>query len=188
MPLRKSNARMVRELYGYSNSTFRGRMEKLKTTEEQLLKEINRQKEQMILSIQELVQIKSVVGPKKEDAPYDEGHKADLLHTLQLSENLGFKTINIDIHVEYVDYHYASDEYYIASVVHLDVVPEGDGWKYPPYSAKIEDGTMYGRGVLDNKGPIMTTLFALAAIKNAGAKIKRPIRIVFGTDEETGKF
>src|SRR5699024_6123632 len=42
--------------------------------------------------------------------------------------------------------------------------------------------------VLDNKGPIMTTLFALAAIKNAGAKIKRPIRIVFGTDEETGKF
>src|SRR5699024_1880299 len=179
---------MVRELYGYSHSTCRGRMEKMKTTEEQLLKEIDRLKEQMILSIQELVQIKSVAGPKKEDAPYGEGPKAALLHTLKLAENLGFKTVNLDNQVGYAVYGDASDEDYIASVGHLDVVPEGDGWKYPPYSAKIEDGTMYGRGVLDNKGPIMTILFALAAIKNAGAKIKRPIRIVFGTDEETGKF
>src|SRR5699024_619720 len=144
-----------------------------KTTEEQLLKEIDRQKEQMILSIQELVQIKSVVGPKKEDAPYGEGTKAALLHTLKLAENQGFNTVNLDNQVGYDVYGDASDEDYIASVGHLDVVPEGDGWKYPPYSAKIEDGTMYGRGVLDNKGPIMTTLFALAAIKNAGAKIKR---------------
>lgn len=67
-------------------------------------------------------------------------------------------------------------------------MPEGDGWRFPPYSAKIEDGTIYGRGVLDNKGPVMSTLFALLAIKNSGAKVKRPIRIVFGTDEETGQF
>lgn len=160
----------------------------MKTTEEQLLNEVKQLTDQMIESIQEIVKIKSVAGPAKKDAPYGEGSKTALLHTLEIAENLGFKTVNLDNQVGYVVYGDSSDEDYIASVGHLDVVPEGDGWKYPPYSAKIEDGTMYGRGVLDNKGPIMSTLFALLAIKNIGAKIKRPIRIVFGTDEETGQF
>ena len=163
-------------------------MEKMKTTEEQLLNEVKQLTDQMIESIQEIVKIKSVAGPAKEDAPYGEGPKTALLHTLEMAENLGFKTVNLDNQVGYVVYGDASDEDYIASIGHLDVVPEGDGWKYPPYSAKIEDGTMYGRGVLDNKGPIMSTLFALFAIKNSGVETKRPIRIVFGTDEETGKF
>ena len=156
--------------------------------EEQLLKEIDQLKDQMIHSIQEVVKVKSVAGEPKEDAPYGEGPKAALMRALDIAENLGFKTVNLDNQIGYAVYGDPADEDYIASVGHMDVVPEGDGWSFPPYSAQIEDGTMYGRGVLDNKGPIMTTLFALAAIKNAGAEIKRPIRIVFGTDEETGKF
>lgn len=156
--------------------------------EEQLLKEINQLKDQMIHSIQEVVKVKSVAGQPKEDAPYGEGPKSALMRALDIAENLGFKTVNLDNQIGYAVYGDPADEDYIASVGHMDVVPEGDGWNFPPYSAQIEDGTMYGRGVLDNKGPIMTTLFALAAIKNAGAEIKRPIRIVFGTDEETGKF
>lgn len=163
-------------------------MGKVKATEEQLLKEINQLTDQMIKSIQDVVQIKSVAGPATEDAAYGEAPKAALLHTLEMAESLGFKTVNLDNQIGYVVYGDESDEDYVASVGHLDVVPEGDGWRFPPYSAEIEDGTMYGRGVLDNKGPVMSTLFALLAIKNSGAKVKRPIRIVFGTDEETGQF
>ena len=163
-------------------------MEKMTLIEEQLLKEINQLKDQMIHSIQEVVKVKSVAGQPKEDAPYGEGPKSALMRALDIAENLGFKTVNLDNQIGYAIYGDPADEDYIASVGHMDVVPEGDGWSFPPYSAQIEDGTMYGRGVLDNKGPIMTTLFALAAIKNAEAEIKRPIRIVFGTDEETGKF
>lgn len=163
-------------------------MGKVKATEEQLLKEINQLTDQMIKSIQDVVQIKSVAGPATEDAAYGEAPKATLLHTLKMAESLGFKTVNLDNQIGYAVYGDESDEDYVASVGHLDVVPEGDGWRFPPYSAKIEDGTMYGRGVLDNKGPIMSTLFALLAIKNSGEKVKRPIRIVFGTDEETGQF
>lgn len=156
--------------------------------EEQLLKEIDQLKDQMIHDIQEVVKVKSVAGQPKEGAPYGEGPKAALMRALEIAETLGFETVNLDDQIGYAVYGDSADEDYIASVGHMDVVPEGDGWNFPPYSAQIEDGTMYGRGVLDNKGPIMTTLFALAAIKNAGAEIKRPIRIVFGTDEETGKF
>lgn len=156
--------------------------------EEQLLKEIDQLKDQMIHDIQEVVKVKSVAGQPKEGAPYGEGPKAALMRALEIAETLGFEPVNLDDQIGYAVYGDSADEDYIASVGHMDVVPEGDGWNFPPYSAQIEDGTMYGRGVLDNKGPIMTTLFALAAIKNAGAEIKRPIRIVFGTDEETGKF
>ena len=163
-------------------------MEKMTLIEEQLLKEIDQLKDQMVKDIQEVVQVKSVAGQPKEKTPYGEGPKAALIRTLEIAEALGFETVNLDNQIGYAVYGDAADEDYIASVGHLDVVPEGDGWKFPPYSAQIEKGTMYGRGVLDNKGPIMTTLFALAAIKNTGAKIKRSIRIVFGTDEETGKF
>ena len=163
-------------------------MEKMTLIEEQLLKEIDQLKDQMIHDIQEVVKVKSVAGQPKEGAPYGEGPKAALMRALEIAETLGFEPVNLDDQIGYAVYGDSADEDYIASVGHMDVVPEGDGWNFPPYSAQIEDGTMYGRGVLDNKGPIMTTLFALAAIKNAGAEIKRPIRIVFGTDEETGKF
>jgi len=41
----------------------------------------------------------------------------------------------------------------VAIIAHLDVVPPGDGWKSNPFSARIRNGRIYGRGALDNKGP-----------------------------------
>lgn len=154
--------------------------------EEQLFKEVDKLTNTMIKSIQEIVQIKSVVEEPSLDAPYGNGPKVALEAALNISEELGFKAVNLNNYIGYAQY--GEGEKYVASVGHLDVVPEGDGWKHSPYSACIEDGVMYGRGVLDNKGPLLTTLFALTAIKNTGMPIKRPIRIVFGCDEETGRF
>lgn len=45
---------------------------------------------------------------------------------------------------------------------------------------------MYGRGVLDNKGPIMGALFALALLKKENYQPRQTIRVIFGTDEESG--
>ncbi len=50
-------------------------------------------------------------------------------------------------------------------LVSIDVVKEGSGWTYPPYSGHIENGNIYARGVLDNKGPIISALYGLYAIK-----------------------
>ncbi len=57
---------------------------------------------------------------------------------------------------------------------------------YPPFEGRIADGKIYGRGTTDDKGPLIASLFALKAIKDAGIKLKRRIRIIFGTDEESG--
>ena len=81
---------------------------------------------------------------------------------------------------------YGQGDEIVAVMAHLDVVPEGTGWQYPPYGAEIHDGAMYGRGTADDKGAAVSALYALYALKESGAKMKRRVRILLGCDEERG--
>lgn len=74
----------------------------------------------------------------------------------------------------------------IGMVCHLDVVPEGDHWTYPPYEPTEKDGWLVGRGVGDNKGPGVLSLFALKCLKDLGYAPKHTFRILYGCAEETG--
>ena len=74
----------------------------------------------------------------------------------------------------------------LAILVHLDVVPAGDGWSMDPFGAEIEGGRMYGRGMSDDKGPAAAALYAMYAMKKAGLPLKREVRLIFGCDEESG--
>ena len=78
------------------------------------------------------------------------------------------------------------DEDALAILAHLDVVPEGDGWKYPSYGAVIENGRMYGRGTSDDKGPAVAALYAMKAVKDAGIPLRHKVRLILGCDEESG--
>jgi succinyl-diaminopimelate desuccinylase len=97
---------------------------------------------------------------------------------------MGFKSVNMDNYVGYVEY--GEGEEYIAVLGHVDVVPEGSGWTYEPYAAETHSGKIYGRGTIDDKGPIMAALYGLKAIKDSGVEISKKIRIIFGTNEESG--
>ncbi len=68
---------------------------------------------------------------------------------------------------------------------HLDVVPAGAGWTYPPFAAEIHNGNIYARGALDDKGPILSALWGLRALKEHGLKPRRTIRLILGLDEES---
>lgn len=141
-------------------------------------------KDDLIDSTAELVKIKSIEGEAKEDKPYGEGVASALEKALEISKKLGFKTVNVDGYVGYAEY--GEGDEYVGVLGHLDLVPEGDGWKYPPYAAEIHDGKMYGRGTTDDKGPIMAALYGLKAIKEAKLPLSKKVRILFGTNEETG--
>ncbi len=141
-------------------------------------------KDEIIKSVQECVKIKSVEDEPKADRPFGEGvHKA-LEYCMQLSENLGFKAVNVDNMLGYAEY--GSGDEMIAVLGHLDVVPEGEGWTYPPYAAEIHNGKIYGRGTTDDKGPTIGALYALKAIMDSNISLKRRVRIIFGLNEETG--
>ncbi|APH14041.1 dipeptidase family protein [Clostridium sporogenes] len=141
-------------------------------------------KDDLIDSTAELIKIKSIEGEAKEGKPYGEGVANALEKALEISEKLGFKTVNVDGYVGYAEY--GEGDEYVGVLGHLDLVPEGDGWKYPPYAAEIHDGKMYGRGTTDDKGPIMAALYGLKAIKEAKLPLSKRVRILFGTNEETG--
>ena len=76
----------------------------------------------------------------------------------------------------------------IGVIAHLDVVPVGDGWKYPQFGATYieEYDAMVGRGVSDNKGPWVATLFAMRMLRDLGWPLKHGIRLMCGMSEETG--
>jgi succinyl-diaminopimelate desuccinylase len=138
----------------------------------------------MIKSTQEIIGFKSLKAKPGEGMPFGKAMNDTLLYFLGLADSMGFKTKNVDGYAGHVEY--GEGEELIGVLVHLDVVPEGDGWSYPPYSGHIADNRIYGRGTVDDKGPAISALYALKAIKESGVKLNKRIRIIAGLDEESG--
>jgi len=67
---------------------------------------------------------------------------------------------------------------------HFDVVPTGNGWKYPPFKLTVEDGKAYGRGTADNKAGIVAVMSALRQLSKE--KLDVNLKLVAGVDEEIG--
>lgn len=140
---------------------------------------------EIIETIRELVSIKSVKGEPDTGAPFGAGPKGALDKFLEISKRSGFRTGIFENMAGWAEYGKEKDPM-ICILGHLDVVPEGEGWTFPPYSAEIHDGKIYGRGVVDDKGPLICSLFALKAVIEAGISLKLRVRILAGTNEENG--
>jgi succinyl-diaminopimelate desuccinylase len=149
-----------------------------------LNKYVDDHREDIIRSVQDIVRIPSKKADSLPDKPFGENVDNALRNALALSERLGFRVKNIDGYAGYAEF--GQGEETMAILGHLDVVPEGTGWTYPPYEARIADGRIYGRGTADDKGPTVGALYAMKAVMESGKKMKRKVRIIFGTDEESG--
>ncbi len=71
----------------------------------------------------------------------------------------------------------------VALLGHMDTVHEKGAFGYPV--VRIEDGKLYGPGVSDMKGGIITALLAMEAIRESGAEHPQ-IRLILNPDEESG--
>lgn len=150
----------------------------------EIIKLVESYKEDIIKSTQDIVKIKSVEEEAKPNMPFGEGPYKALEFALNLCQEMGFKTKNFDGYAGHADL--GNGEETVGVLVHLDVVPEGDGWTYPPYGGEVHDDKIYGRGTTDDKGPAIACMYAMKALKESGVKLNRKIRIIFGTNEETG--
>lgn len=75
----------------------------------------------------------------------------------------------------------------VVLMAHYDVVPvdESDDWSFPPFEGRVEDGFVYGRGALDDKGPLLIILEAVENLLAARFTPARDVYLSFGGNEET---
>ena len=143
-------------------------------------------REDMIQSLEELVSIPSVINLEnaREGAPFGMEIRSALDGLLKLAGELGFETRDYDGYAAAVDFGTEGKEVGILS--HIDVVPPGNGWSKNPFVPEIVNGKMYGRGTIDDKGPLVASLYAMKAVKESGLPIRNHVRHIIGCDEETG--
>lgn len=138
---------------------------------------------QMVAALQRLVRRRSVEADPLPGKPFGEEVDACFAEALTLCRELGFETTDMDRYIGWCEI--GTGDEMVAVLGHLDVVPEGEGWHHPPYAAEIEGGRLYGRGSIDDKGPVVASLFALKAIRDLGIPLNRRVRLLFGLNEET---
>ncbi|MBR2644512.1 MAG: Sapep family Mn(2+)-dependent dipeptidase [Clostridia bacterium] len=141
-----------------------------------------------IEDLKALVRIPSVSrgDPAEPGKPFGKTVYEALQAALAIARRLGLKAWDTDGYCGVVEY--GEGEEVLGILAHLDVVPEGEGWSVPPYSATEKDGRIIGRGTLDDKSPALSAIYALAAAKECGLKMKRRVRVILGCDEEIGSL
>lgn len=69
----------------------------------------------------------------------------------------------------------------VGILCHVDVVPAGSDWQHPPFGGVVEDGKLFGRGAIDDKGPTMAAWLAMKMVKDAGVQLDRRVRLIIGS-------
>lgn len=139
-------------------------------------------KDKIIKSTQELIRIPSIYSTSNNPSmPFGENANKALEYVLELGKKLGFRTKNLDGYCGYIEF--GEGEEMLGIIGHLDVVPEGEGWTYPPFSATISDGKIFGRGAIDDKGPVIASLYAMKSVME-NCKVHKKVRLILGLNEE----
>ena len=139
----------------------------------------------MIETLQRWIRVPSVRAERSADnAPFGAEVRRALDVAMEDIARLGMKPRDIDGYA--CDAQIGPDGEPLAVLAHLDVVPEGNGGSFDPFGGIVQEGKVFGRGSMDDKGPTMAALYALAALRDSGLPLRRRIRLLFGTNEETG--
>ncbi|MBR2755936.1 MAG: Sapep family Mn(2+)-dependent dipeptidase, partial [Lachnospiraceae bacterium] len=150
----------------------------------ELKERIKELEENMLTDLAALVKHPSKRGDALPGKPFGEGPASALAEALSIAERMGFRTKNLDNYCGYAEIGEGDD--IIGLVAHLDVVPEGDGWKSDPFTMIREGDVVYGRGVSDDKGGAIASLYTLQMIRELGLPLNKRIRVLMGCNEESG--
>ena len=139
----------------------------------------------LVEAVSRLVSIDSVEGAPAPGAPFGPGPAAALHEALAIAREWGLTAENHEGYVGTADLNGGEDALHILG--HLDVVAPGEGWTVTsPWSPKLVDDLLYGRGTDDDKGPVIASLLAMKAVKDLGVPLKKNCKVIMGTNEESG--
>lgn len=143
--------------------------------------------ESMLSDIEDLIGIESASNTllRRDGAPFGPGAREALDRTLAIADRMGLETDDFDGYMGIADYSGDSDRQ-VAIIGHVDVVGAGEGWDFDPYALSRKDGWLIGRGTADDKAPTIVALHAMNFWKERGVRFPYTLRMLIGTDEETG--
>lgn len=147
--------------------------------------EAEKRKDSMLQELQQLIAIPSVLSEKTTpEAPFGEEVKRALDWFLEKGTANGFNVKNVAHVAGHLEV--GEGDELLGILGHVDVVPTGAGWTKDPFGGVIENGKLYGRGAIDDKGPTIAAWTALNMVKDSGAEFSKRVRLIIGTDEESG--
>lgn len=148
--------------------------------------EVEKRKEDLLNDLNTLLSIDSVRNDDlaTEDAPVGPGPKKALLKFLEIGQRDGFTVKNVDNLAGHIEY--GNGEELMGVFGHVDVVPTGTGWDSDPFTPTIKNNRLYARGSSDDKGPSMAAYYAIKMIKELQLPVSKKVRLIIGTDEESG--
>ena len=150
----------------------------------EILEYLEKHKNEIIDDIFTLVKIPSVAVETDGGKPYGEkcAEALDAISAIAVREGMAVKNFNYHA----VSATYGKSPEKLGILTHVDVVPEGEGWQFNPFFITELEGKIYGRGVADDKGAAVMSVWALKAIKELGIPLSKGVRLIFGSGEEIG--
>ncbi len=131
--------------------------------------------------LQDLAKVISIDSVSSEGS---EKPQQALKYMLNRGEELGLNAKNVDNVAGHLQY--GNGKRLCGVLTHLDVVPASEGWTVPPFSLTRKNGRLYGRGVADDKGAAVVAMYCLKVLKDNNITANSTIRLILGTNEETG--
>lgn len=148
--------------------------------------EVLNHKEDLLKDLFELLSVCSILGTDiTEETPFGSGPREALDLILSFGKRDGYKTKLVENKAGHIEVGQGEELFGILG--HVDVVPvvEAD-WTSHPFKPEIRDGKIFARGSLDDKGPTMAAYYAVKLLDKLGVKWNKRVRVIVGSDEETG--
>ena len=154
------------------------------TVEEKIRHWMHGREDELVEALAPLIAAESTRSEAKPGMPFGEGPAKALDRAMELARRWGVRTENLEGYVcsAYLNEH--ADGLHI--LAHLDVVGAGDGWDTDPYCLVRDGDLIYGRGTDDDKGPLVAALLAMRCVRELGIPLTKNVRLIMGTDEESG--
>lgn len=145
---------------------------------------LGEREQELLDDYRRLLQIPSIEGDPAPNAPFGPQNREALDFMLGLARRSGMRVKDLDGYIGYAEF--GQGERLVMSIGHLDVVPVGPGWKHEPFGAEVDDGYVYARGAVDDKGPTIASFYAMRAIRECIPEVRARMRSLFGCNEESG--
>ena len=153
---------------------------------EQIDEYINKKQFEIVSRTCDLVKIPSINTEDDSNKPY--GRKCaealDYLYDLCKEKNLVVKNMDYRCLEVKCSENQSGKRFVLAT--HADVVQTEDDNIYEPFGGRVYNDYIIGRGVIDDKGPLMACLYAMAFFKEYNIPLKHDFRLFFGSNEECG--